>query len=108
MNQINELQIYPAKVLLLLEKYDKASSTNNESAKKELKKFVTGFADVRKNFENVFSQTRILSNPDNYVVDQNHHEHLANGTNNNDWMYFYELAMNKKINDWLSGNRDNK
>ena len=108
LNQINELQIYPAKLLLLLEKYDKASSTNNESAKKELKKFVTGFADVRKNFENVFSQTRILSNPDNYVVDQNHHEHLANGTNNNDWMYFYELAMNKKINDWLSGNRDNK
>jgi hypothetical protein len=34
---------------------------------------------------------------------QNQHRNtLANGTNNSDWMYFYELAMNKKINDWLA------
>jgi hypothetical protein len=101
LKQINELQIYPAKLLLLLEKYDRVSSANKESAKKEVQKFVTAFEDVRKNYENVFSQTRILSNPDNYIVDQNQHAHLANGTNNSDWMFVYELAMNKKINDWL-------
>ncbi len=100
--QINELQSYPAKLLLLLEKYDKASSTSNrESAKKDLKKFVTDFGEIRKNYENVFSKTRILANPDNYIADQNQHHHLANGTNNDDWMFVYELAMNKKINDWL-------
>ncbi len=101
LKQINELQIYPAKLLLLLEKYDRVSSANKESAKKEVQKLVTAFEDVRKNYENVFSQTRILSNPDNYIVDQNQHAHLANGTNNSDWMFVYELAMNKKINDWL-------
>jgi hexosaminidase len=105
MNQVNELQSYSVKLLLLLEKYDKASSANRESVKNEIGKFVTGFEDVRKNFENVFSQTRILSNPDNYVRDQNQHEHLANGTNNSDWMFVYELAMNKKIHDWLAAKK---
>ncbi|MEO6218981.1 MAG: glycoside hydrolase family 20 zincin-like fold domain-containing protein [Ginsengibacter sp.] len=105
LNRINELQSYSAGLLLLLEKYDKASSTNRESIKKDIGKFVSHFEDVRKNFENVFSKTRILSNPDNYVRDQNQHEHLANGTNNSDWMFVYELAINKKINDWLAGNK---
>ncbi len=100
--QINELQSYPAKLLLLLEKYDEASSmSNRKSAKKELKKFATDFGEIRKNYENVFSKTRILANPDNYIPDQNQHHHLANGTNNDDWMFVYELSMNKKINDWL-------
>jgi len=103
MNQINELQSYPAKLLLLLEKYDKASSApDRASVQKELEQFADGFREIRKNYEAVFSQTRILSNPGNYIPDQNQHHHLANGTNNNDWMFVYELAMNKKIREWLS------
>ncbi|MEO6187556.1 MAG: glycoside hydrolase family 20 zincin-like fold domain-containing protein [Ginsengibacter sp.] len=101
LNQINELQAYSTKLLLLLEKYDKAPSANRESAKREVANFVTGFKAVRANFENVFSKNRMLANPDDYVRDQNKHEHLANGTNNSDWMFVYELAMNKAINDWL-------
>ena len=29
-------------------------------------------------------------------------EHLANGSNKSDWMHVYELAMNKKLNNWLT------
>lgn len=108
MNQVNELQSYSPKLLLLLEKYDKAPLANRDSLKNELENFIAGFGDLRKNFENVFSEERILSNPDNYVPDQNQHEHLANGTNNDDWMFVYELAINKKINDWLHGSSINK
>ena len=43
----------------------------------------------------------LLINPPDYVTDQNQHHHLANGTNNSDWMFVYELAMNKKITGWL-------
>jgi hypothetical protein len=103
MNQVNELQSYPSKLLLLLENYDKSSSANRESAKAKIKEFVNDFQTLRSNFEDVFSKTRMLANPDDYVRDQNQHEHLANGTNNSDWMFVYELAMNKKINDWLAG-----
>jgi hypothetical protein len=101
MEQINELQIYPAKLLLLLQKFDESNSTNKQSAKQDIEKYVNDFSTVRKNFEDVYSMTRILNNPDDYMLDQNHHEHLANGTKNDDWMFVYELAMNKKINEWL-------
>lgn len=101
MNQVNELQINSAKLLLLLHQYDKTSSAAKMEAKQSIKKYVNSFAEIRKEYENVFSKTRILSNPAGYILDQNQHHHLANGTVNDDWMFVYELAMNKKINDWL-------
>jgi len=102
MNQINELQIYPAKLLLLLEKYDNAS--DKIGAKEDIKRYVTNFNTIKSNYEQVFSKTRIMANPAEYILDQNQHHHLANGTNNSDWMYVYELAMNSKINSWVAGN----
>lgn len=102
LNQINELQIYPSGLLLLLAKYDgEASATNKLAIKDEIKKYVTNFSRIRSNYEQVFSETRILADPDDYILDENHHDHLANGTKNSDWMYVYELAMNSKINHWL-------
>jgi hypothetical protein len=100
MNQINEVQIYPAKLLVLLEKYDYAAGSDKIAAKDDIKKYVTHFNTIRNNYEQVFSKTRIMANPPEYILDQNQHHHLANGTNNSDWMYVYELAMNSKINDW--------
>lgn len=101
MNQINELQIYPAKLLILLEKYDNASGTNESAVRDELKNYLTDFNRVRNNYEQVFSKTRFIANPAGYILDQNQHQHLANGTVNSDWMYVYELAMNAKISDWI-------
>ncbi|MEJ7588681.1 MAG: glycoside hydrolase family 20 zincin-like fold domain-containing protein [Ferruginibacter sp.] len=103
MNQVNELQIYSSRLLLLLDKFDRAASeTSQQAVKEEIKKQVNDFSEIRKNYETVFSKTRLLANPADYIPDQNHHHHLANGTNNSDWMYVYELAMNKKIISWLS------
>ncbi len=103
MEQINNLQIYPARLLLLLSKFDKATSAaDKQAAKDNIKKYVSNFSEVRKNYEDVYSMTRILNNPADYIPDQNHHEHLANGTINNDWMFVYELAMTQKINDWIN------
>jgi hypothetical protein len=101
-NQINELQAYPSKVLLLLQKYDQASQANKKTAMEEIRKQVNNFSELRKAFENVYSETRMLNNPEGYIQDQNHHHHLANGTNNSDWMFVYEQEINKKLNNWLS------
>lgn len=102
LNQINELQIYPAQLLLLLEKYDQATPGEKQKAKEAVAQYVGNFDGIRKNFEAVFSETRLLSNPPDYILDQNHHNHLANGTLNSDWMYMYELPMNARINAWLA------
>ncbi len=102
-DQLNELQIYPSKLLLLLEKYDKVTSLSKKKIiRKQLQEYVSGFQQKRKEFEEVFTQTRVLNNPTDYLPDQNHHAHLANGTNNSDWMYVYELAMNDSIKKWLN------
>jgi hypothetical protein len=101
-NQINELQVYPSNLLLLLRQYDNTPLQNKKEAGLLIKKFIDDFAELRMRFETVYSGTRILGNPDGYKLDSNFHQHLANGTNNTDWMYVYELAMNKKITEWLS------
>jgi hexosaminidase len=44
--------------------------------------------------------TRSLNKPDDYLPDKNFHRHLANGTIGTDWMFVYELAINKAIKAW--------
>jgi hexosaminidase len=103
MNQINELQIYPSHILLLLEKYDRESiTTEKEKAGNELLTYVNSFGNIRKNYEDVFSETRFLSNPEGYILDQNLDFMLANGTNNSDWMYVYELRVNDMIKNLIN------
>lgn len=97
MGALNELQAYPAQLLLLLSAYDAAAGEEKKAAGRQIRQLVDRFPDKRKQFEQVFSRTRFLSNPPGYVLDQNGHHHLANGTNNSDWMHVYELAMNEKI-----------
>jgi hexosaminidase len=103
MKQINELQIYPARLIILLNNYDLAKGeAEKRLAKRKIRDYVANFKMVRKSFEDVFSETRFIKNPDGYIRDQNSGNMLANGTNNSDWMYVYELAMNKRIRSWLS------
>lgn len=103
-NQINELQIYPANLLLLLEAYDALalSSPERQAARQQISDHVERFTEIRRAFEDVFSKTRFLANPAGYQLDSNVHHHLANATNTSDWMYTYELAMNRKVTDWLA------
>jgi hypothetical protein len=101
--QVNELQVYPSKLLLLLAAYDAATTT--EMKRREMQRiteWVNNFDKVRDSYEAVYSATRFISNPPDYLLDQNGHHHLANGTLNSDWMYVFELAMIKKIQQWIA------
>jgi hypothetical protein len=103
MSQINELQIYPSRLLLLLSNYDESASASDKKAiLLQIQKYIDAFSDIRKQYEKVYSQTTLLNKPDDYTLDENLDRHLANGTKNSDWMYVFELAMNKKIHNWLS------
>jgi hexosaminidase len=96
--QLNELQRYPAELLVRLEKYDNAKSAEQKkAAAAEVRTYADNFSAVRKNYEDVITKTRVLHNPQDYLLDENHHHHLANGTISSDWMYVYELALNNSI-----------
>jgi hypothetical protein len=71
----------------------------------KLTEYSDSFKKLREQFEKTYGQTRILGNPDGYQLDSNFHEHLANGTNNTDWMFMYELPVNKQIEVWLEPQR---
>jgi len=102
LDQINQLQGYSAHLLLLLKKYDESDpGEERDLALTRIREWVDGFASMRARLEEVFGRTRMMGNPEGYQRDSNLHLHLANGTNNTDWMYYYELAMNKKIREWL-------
>jgi len=100
MNQINEFQIYASQLILLLEKYDKASSsTERQNAKNEIRCYVSSFSQIRANLENVISESRFLKNPEGYVRAKT--ADLANGGIDNEWMFVHETPMNEKIIRWL-------
>ncbi len=98
---INELQTYTCDVLLQLQQYDQASKKKQGIIALQIKKTLEGFPTIRNRFEEAYGKSRIMGNPKGYQLDSNFHHHLANGTNTTDWIFIYEIAMNKKINDWL-------
>lgn len=93
---INELTGYTAELLFALSEYDikrDFASFNN------LKLCVKKFDTVRQNMEHVYSQIRVLGQPEGYLLPMNHHSHLAIQTKNSDWMFWYETAFLKKLTE---------
>jgi hypothetical protein len=94
-----------------LSSFDQAQSIDQETKTLEkLKKLTSDFKTLRKEFENVYSQTRILNKPKDYILDQDHHRHPANQTVNFDWQFTSELMLLEKIRthfqsqaDWNEG-----
>ena len=97
--QVNELVRFTAQTLLTIEAYDKPSELMNEQeARKALDALNEQFVKVRSNLEAVYGQTRILTKPDDYILDQDHHRHSANQTRSFDWQFIAELELLKKLN----------
>ena len=100
--QNNYLQNYPTQLILALYVVDSAKNADDrKSALKKLKDTCDGFDLMRENLEEVYSKTRFMEQPDGYIEDMNHHNHLSAKTQNSDWIYLYELPMVSKIKYWL-------
>ena len=53
---------------------------------------------MRQDFQQVYGQTRILNKPENYILDQDHHNHPANQSINFDWQFMSEILFLEKVN----------
>ncbi len=96
--QVSKLAQFSFETLLLLERYDLATSEAEiQQAQEDLLKRKETFEMLRKEFEIVYGQTRILNKPENYILDQDHHRHPANQTINFDWQFYAELLFLDKI-----------
>lgn len=56
---------------------------------------------MRAEMENVYSQTPFMNNPEGYIAEHNHQNHLAAKSNNSDWLFYYELPMVGKVLKWM-------
>lgn len=100
--QTNNLQNYPVRLLLALHAYDTATGeTARKAALAEVAE-VCDYLDVmRARLEAVYSETRFMQQPEGFIADLNHHNHLSAKTNNSDWLYYYEIPMVRKVRAWI-------
>lgn len=100
--QINNLQHYPVRLLLALNAYDTAKDeVAREAAQAKIREVCDSFPVMRRNLESVYSETRFMQQPEGFIADMNHHNHLASKTENSDWLYLYEIPMVKAVRKWL-------
>lgn len=101
--QVNELVKFSSNIIIALEKLDLSAEIDYEkTAFNEIRNFEDKFNSLRINFEEVYSKTRILNKPENYILDQDHHNHPANQTINFDWQFLSEKYFLKKIKNYIS------
>ena len=96
--QVNNLVRYSGKVIFALQAYDIAMAGQEEQeALDRLRQLQEEFDILRAQFEEVYGRTRNLTKPENYLLDQDHHRHLANQSINFDWQFGAELYFLKKL-----------
>lgn len=100
--QTNNLQNYPVRLILALNAYDTAKDeTARRAALTRIAEVCDYFDVMRANLESVYSETRFMQQPEGFISDLNHHNHLASKTNNSDWWYYYEIPMVRKVRAWM-------
>jgi hypothetical protein len=98
--QVNNLVNFTFNALLLLKDYDTSESLDQElKILERIKRLIDKFRILRDEFETIYRRTRNLTKPDNYVLDQNHHLHLANQTKSFDWQFYAEMLLLQKIEE---------
>jgi hypothetical protein len=100
--QVNQLVRFSAQTLLTLQLYDNSQDEVGASdALKKIQNLEKEFKLLQKEMEQVYGKTRILSKPENYILDQDHHLHLANQTRSFDWLFTAELYFFEKVNSHI-------
>ncbi len=101
-NEVINLVDYNFKLMKSLNAFDNAQSTSEEiKVIEDLQSLVVEFKRVRKQFEEVYSKSRKLNKPGDYILDQDHHRHPANQSVNFDWQFTAELMLLAKIKNYL-------
>ena len=100
--QVNRLAGFTPEILIRLQTYDQADSEEGRSAALEQLRVVPSeFRKIREEMERVYGQTRILEKPEGYILDQDHHNHLANQALDFSWLFSAELIFLEKLEQWL-------
>lgn len=96
--QVNELAAFAPKALLALNALDISQTGQEErTALVNIRNLAGEFSSLRDKFEQVYGETRILTKPATYILDQDHHNHLANQSISFDWQFNAEILFLEKV-----------
>ena len=95
--QVNELTGFVANMLIILQRYDQVPENQKQDLFKKIQRLPVEFKVLRKEFERIYSKSRVLDKPVGYFLDQDHHVHLANQTISFDWQFLAEIFFLKKL-----------
>ena len=91
--QVAKLVLFSYETFIAISNFDKGENDLSLLLNK-----VKEFSSIRDNFEKVYAKSRNIIKPDNYILDQDHHNHTANQTLNMDWQFIAEIKLFEKIN----------
>ncbi len=96
--QVNRMARFAPEALLALAAFDRSSTPAEErEALEEIHQLPITFQNRRERLEEVFGETRILEKPAGYILDQDHHNHLANQSITFDWQFIAEMLFLEKM-----------
>jgi len=99
--QVAKVTQFTNKSLLLLAEWDLAKTAEErETAKEKLLSLEGEWNAQLVELEKVYGKTRELNKPDDYILDQDHHAHLANqALRFSDWQFYVEDLFLQKIKE---------
>lgn len=88
------------RALITLAELDHPSGEERNKAKAKLAGMEEEWKSIQANLEAVYGKTRSLNKPADYILDQDHHNHLANqAVKFTDWQFYVEDLFLKKIKE---------
>jgi hexosaminidase len=105
----NDFQVMPARLLLALQASDVADSRQQQVGMKDVHKALDDFDGAWKTLKMVYSKTRFLGNPPNYVKGTYTNvwpdiPYLAAQQNDLSWLIMPEEKYHRRVRDWLAAN----
>ncbi|MEP1085877.1 MAG: glycoside hydrolase family 20 zincin-like fold domain-containing protein [Algoriphagus sp.] len=99
--QVAKVTQFSNRSLLLLEEWDLAKTgEEREAAKDKLLNLESEWKSQLAELEEVYGKTRVLDKPATYLLDQDHHVHLANqAIKFSDWQFYVEGLFIQKIKE---------
>jgi len=101
--QVNNLVRFSGQAMFALQAYDIAQEGKEEQeALAVIQLLPLEFNSLRAELEMVYGQTRILSKPEGYKLDQDHHLPMANQSINFDWQCWAEIFFLEKLENQIN------
>lgn len=97
---LNDFQITAPRLLLALKQCDTADENSLNEGKQKVASVLEGFDTSWEKLKSVYSKTRYIEYPDNYVSDR--YFHYASQREDLTWMIQPEKLMHKMVKEWMT------